>query len=64
MSFSGVSIEELKISWSKKGFRLKKLGRKWRKFHDHNATLAGICAKCNGSLDSRGFRLGTASQKQ
>jgi len=54
---TGVSLEELKIRGSKNGFRLKKLGRKWRKFHDRNATLVGICAKCNGSLNSRGYRL-------
>ena len=54
---TGLSLEDLKIRGSKKGFKLRKLGRKWRKFHDANATLVGICAKCNGSLNSRGYRL-------
>jgi len=54
---TGLSLEELKIRGSKTGFRLRKLGRRWRKFHDANATLVGICAQCNGSLNSRGYRL-------
>ncbi len=53
----GLTLEELKIRGSRSGFKLRKLGRKWRKFHDKHATLVGICAKCNGSLNSRGYRL-------
>ena len=54
---NSLSLEDLKIRGSKTGFRLRKLGRRWRKFHDANATLVGICAQCNGSLNSRGYRL-------
>ena len=53
---NGVTIDELKIRGSKNGFRLNRLGRKWKKFHDAEAVLVGICAKCNGSLNSRGYR--------
>lgn len=61
---TGKSLEDLKINGSKKGFRLRKLGRAWRKFHDRNATLVGICAKCNGSLNSRGYRLTKKKPKE
>ncbi len=54
---NSICLEDLKIRGSKTGFRLRKLGRRWRKFHDANATLVGICAPCNGSLNSRGYRL-------
>jgi hypothetical protein len=35
---------------------MTKLGKAWRQFHDENAVLEGLCAKCNGSLGSRGYR--------
>jgi hypothetical protein len=54
---NGVSLSDLKIRGSRDGFRMKKLGAKWRKFHDANATLVGLCASCNGSLNSRGYRM-------
>ena len=54
---NGISLSDLKIKGSKDGFRMKKLGAKWRKFHDANATLVGLCAGCNGSLNSRGYRM-------
>jgi len=53
----GISLSDIKIRGSKGGFRVKKLGSKWRKFHDANATLVGLCAGCNGSLNSRGYRM-------
>ena len=53
----GLCIMDLKIRGSKAdGFRLRELGRAWRRFHDEHATLVGLCAKCNGSLGSRGYR--------
>jgi hypothetical protein len=54
---NGISLSDVKIRGSKNGFRMKKLGSKWRKFHDANATLVGLCAGCNGSLNSRGYRM-------
>jgi hypothetical protein len=53
---NGVALTDLKIRGSKDGFRLRSLGRQWRAFHDANATLVGLCSKCNGSLNSRGYR--------
>ena len=53
----GVVLLDLKIRGSRTdGFRLRGLGKAWRKFHDQNATLVGLCAKCNCSLGSRGYR--------
>ncbi len=54
---NGISLSDIKIRGSNTGFRLKKLGAKWRKFHDAHATLVGLCAACNGSLNSRGYRM-------
>ena len=53
----GIALSDIKIRGSKDGFRMKKLGARWRKFHDANATLVGLCAGCNGSLNSRGYRM-------
>jgi hypothetical protein len=53
----GLGLMDLKIRGSKTdGFHLKELGRAWRRFHDEQATLVGLCPKCNGSLGSRGYR--------
>lgn len=52
-----LQLADLRVRGSKNaGFRLRKHGREWRKFHDANAVLVGLCAKCNGSLGSRGYR--------
>jgi hypothetical protein len=57
LAFKGIALEDLKIRGSRSdGFRLLKLGKVWRKFHDENAALEGLCAKCNCSLGSRGYR--------
>ena len=54
---SEMSLGQLKIKGSRhNGFRLARLGRAWRKFHDQNAVLVGLCAKCNCSLGSRGYK--------
>ena len=60
---NGVTLEQLKVKGSRhNGFRLTgkvgkdRLGRSWRKFHDQNAVLVGLCAKCNCSLGSRGYK--------
>ena len=53
----GAVLNDLKVRGSRSdGFRLRGLGRAWRKFHDEHATLVGLCAKCNCSLGSRGYR--------
>jgi hypothetical protein len=53
----GVTFADLKIRGGKPGaFRLLRLGKAWRKFHDEHATLEGLCATCNCSLGSRGYR--------
>lgn len=50
-------LMDVKIRGSRtNGFRMRRLGKAWRKFHDENATLVGLCAKCNCSLGSRGYR--------
>lgn len=59
-----MELTELKVRGSRgHGFRLRKFGRDWRKFHDKNAILVGLCAHCNGSLGSRGYRHGTTKAK-
>ena len=61
----GMEMEELKIRGSRnEGFRLRELGRAWRDFHDEHATLVGLCAKCNCSLGSRGYRHTKARSSQ
>lgn len=58
----GIVLEDLKIRGSRSdGFKLMKLGKAWRKFHDENAAFEGLCAKCNCSLGSRGYRHTKAS---
>ena len=52
----GLELSALRVRGSKACFRLRKHGRDWRKFHDANSVLVGLCAKCNGSLGSRGYR--------
>jgi hypothetical protein len=55
-----LDLMQLKVRGSRgHGFRLRKLGRDWRRFHDSKATLVGLCARCNGSLGSRGYRHAT-----
>ena len=57
LSEQGIGLMDLKIRGSRAdGFHLRELGRAWRRFHDEHATLVGLCAKCNGSLGSRGYR--------
>ena len=60
-----MALEDLKICGSRTdGFRLMKLGKALRKFHDENAVLEGLCAKCNCSLGSRGYRRTKAEAKE
>lgn len=61
LAHKGLPLEGLKVRGSKGGFRLRKFGREWRRFHDRNATLVGLCALCNGRLGSRGYRHTKAS---
>jgi hypothetical protein len=43
---------------SKGTFKLstRAMSKAWRAFHDNEATLKGLCAKCNCSLGSGGYR--------
>ena len=52
----GVTVETLGTSYSKGEYRLRAGGKAWRQFHDANAELVGLCAGCNMSLGSRGYR--------
>lgn len=53
----GLALADLRVRGSRTdGFRLRRLGRAWRQFHDAQATLVGLCARCNCSLGSRGYR--------
>ena len=52
----GTAVEALSISYAKGAYRLRSGSKAWRKFHDANAELVGLCAKCNMSLGSRGYR--------
>ena len=57
LASKGMVLGDLTIRGSRTdGFRMTKLGKAWRQFHDENAVLEGLCAKCNGSLGSRGYR--------
>jgi hypothetical protein len=52
----GVVVSALGIGYTKGAYRLRSGGKAWRDFHDANAELVGLCAKCNMSLGSRGYR--------
>jgi hypothetical protein len=57
LASKGMALGDLTIRGSRTdGFRMTRLGKAWRQFHDENAVLEGLCAKCNGSLGSRGYR--------
>jgi len=57
LASKGMVLGDLTIRGSRTdGFRMTKLGKAWRQFHDEHAVLEGLCAKCNGSLGSRGYR--------
>lgn len=61
----GLVLGDLKIRGSRNdGFKLMKLGKAWRKFHDENAVLEGLCNTCNCSLGSRGYRHTKANTDQ
>ena len=54
----GDELSSLKVRYSKGTFRLstRAMSKAWRAFHDSEATLEGLCVKCNCSLGSRGYR--------
>jgi hypothetical protein len=54
----GAALSSLKVRFCKGTFRLstRAMSKAWRAFHDEEATLEGLCAKCNCSLGSRGYR--------
>ena len=55
---NGDALCSLKVRFSKGSYRLstRAMSKKWRAFHDSEAALEGLCAKCNCSLGSRGYR--------
>jgi hypothetical protein len=50
------AVSALGVSYAKGAYRLRSGGRAWRDFHDARAELVGLCAACNMSLGSRGYR--------
>jgi len=52
----GKTIETLGVSYRKGAYHLRAGAKAWRNFHDANAELVGLCAGCNMSLGSRGYR--------
>ena len=57
----GTKVSALGISYFKGAYRLRSGGKQWREFHDANAELVGLCAACNMSLGSRGYRSSNAA---
>lgn len=54
----GETLSSLKVRFSKGTFKLstRTMSKAWRSFHDEEATFEGLCAQCNCSLGSRGYR--------
>jgi hypothetical protein len=54
----GETLTSLKVRFSRGTFKLstRAMSKAWRSFHDDEATLEGLCVKCNCSLGSRGYR--------
>jgi hypothetical protein len=54
----GETLASIKVRFSRGTFKLstRAMSKAWRSFHDDEATLEGLCAKCNCSLGSRGYR--------
>jgi hypothetical protein len=57
MAEKDTKLADIKPVYTDRAYALRSvIGREWRQFHDDNAVLVGLCAKCNGSLGSRGYR--------
>jgi hypothetical protein len=54
----GETLASIKVRFSRGTFKLstRAMSKARRSFHDDEATLEGLCAKCNCSLGSRGYR--------
>ena len=53
----GTALDALPVRYDTRGaYRLRSDAKAWRLFHDERAELVGLCAKCNMSLGSRGYR--------
>ena len=52
------TLTSLKVRFSKGSYKLstRAMSKAWRSFHDDEATLRGLCVKCNCSLGSGGYR--------
>ena len=60
-STTAADIESVRVRYTRKGggsFRLRTraMSKAWRAFHDAEADLVGLCAKCNCSLGARGYK--------
>lgn len=52
----GTTLQSLAVRFTHGAYRLRSGGKAWQAFHDERAELVGLCAKCNMSLGSRGYR--------
>ena len=52
------TTESIRVRYTKGSFRLRTraVSKAWRAFHDSQADLVGLCAKCNCSLGARGYK--------
>lgn len=52
------TTESIRVRYTKGSFRLRTraVSKAWRAFHDSEADLVGLCAKCNCSLGARGYK--------
>jgi len=58
MLAQGDTTESIRVRYTKGSFRLRTraVSKAWRAFHDSEADLVGLCAKCNCSLGARGYK--------
>ena len=54
----GETMESIRVRYTKGSFRLRAraVSKAWRAFHDSEAELVGLCARCNCSAGARGYK--------
>ena len=54
----GLRLQSVKINYESKPYTLgsQALSRDWVQFHDHHATLIGLCKTCNSAKGSGGYK--------
>jgi len=59
-----LGLPDLQIEYRNNAFQLRQRAVKkaWRKFHDENAVLKGVCHTCNCSKGSGGYRHGAKAK--